>query len=104
MGHLYVGIGRQRITPKIGGHLAGYGTDVFSASVHDDLTATALVLQQNDLSAIWICETVCNLSGALVDEIKSEIRKKHPVPAENIMIAAIHTHSRPYCQLRCRMG
>lgn len=95
MGHLYVGIGRQRITPKIGGHLAGYGTDVFSASVHDDLTATALVLQQNDLSAIWICETVCNLSGALVDEIKSEIRKKHPVPAENIMIAAIHTHSGP---------
>ena len=95
MGHLYVGIGRRRITPKIGGHLAGYGTDVFSTSVHDDLTATTLVLQQNDLTAIWICETVCNLSGALVDEIKSEIRKKHPVPAENIMIAAIHTHSGP---------
>ena len=38
---LELGVARRVISPEVGGNLAGYGPNVISTSLHDDLTATA---------------------------------------------------------------
>ena len=97
MDKLYVGVGRTVITPELGGHLAGYAWDVFSDTVHDDLTAAALVLRGKEETLLLISLTLCAVDKALAQQMKDMIRTEHPeLKQENILIGAIHTHSGPY--------
>lgn len=47
MKKLMLGVGREMITPPVGGHLYGYNSDIVSESVNDDLTVTAFYFKQN---------------------------------------------------------
>ena len=96
MSELSLGTGRRIITPKVGGHLAGYGWDVFSNSVHDDLTVTAYSFNQGNDRFLLISATVCLIGNEVFQIISSEIYKRYRIPAEKLMMAAIHTHSGPY--------
>ena len=96
MSDLSLGTGRRIITPKVGGHLAGYGWDVFSNSIHDDLTITAFSFSQGNDRFILISATVCLIGNEVFKAITSGIFEKYGVPEEKVMIAAIHTHSGPY--------
>ena len=95
MEKLLTGVGRCKITPEIGGHLAGYGWDIFSDSINDDLSATALVLRQNAITMVLISVTVTELAGRISDFVKTKISKKYDVAFKNIVLAAVHTHSAP---------
>lgn len=95
MDKLYAGVGRFNITPEVGGHLAGYTLDIFSDSINDDLTATALVLRQNAVTMVLISVTVAEMAGRISDSVKAQISKKHNVDPHNIILAAVHTHSGP---------
>ena len=94
---MYVGVGRANITPRVGGHLAGYGWDVFSKSIHDDLTATALAIKTEEKCVVLVSATVCILDEELVAEVRGILCKKYSfLCCDDIMIAATHTHSGPY--------
>ena len=95
MNKLYAGVGRQNITPELGGHLAGYGWDLLSESIHDDLTATALVLRQADVTMVLISVTVTELAKWLSESIKEQIGERYNVDPKNVLLAATHTHSAP---------
>ena len=43
---LLLGVGRKKITPKIGACLYGYRPGLASTAVNDDLTATAFYFEQ----------------------------------------------------------
>lgn len=95
MDKLHLGVGRQRITPPIGGQLYGYRPDLYSESLADDLTATALYFSQGDTRAVMVSATVCLIQTALCREIRALLAEKLSVPPENCVICATHTHSGP---------
>ena len=75
---LTAGAGREIITPPVGGRLYGYAPDVYSDSVNDDLTATAVVFK----------------SGGAT-EIRAAVSGETGIPAGNVILCATHTHSGP---------
>lgn len=95
MKELLLGVGREIITPKIGARLHGYGPDIFSESVNDDLTATAFYFEQGDTKALMISTTVCSIRSDLAEMILEKIEEQYQVPKECCLLAAIHTHSGP---------
>lgn len=90
-----MGAGREIITPPIGARLYGYTLDVFSKSVNDDLTVTAIALEQEEEQAILISATVCLIDTQLCEEIRGEVSLATGIPAAKIMLSATHTHSGP---------
>lgn len=94
---LTVGYGEKVITPPLGIDLCGYGCylDRRGESVLDDLKVRALFLRKDSSSIILIS---CDLIGFMVeftDAVRGELAEEFNVPAENILLACIHTHSGP---------
>ncbi len=95
MKKLMLGVGREIITPAVGGHLYGYNPDVISKSINDDLTVTALYFEQDKVRTLMFSITVCEINTVLCDTIRCLLEEKTGVPKENIMLCATHTHSAP---------
>lgn len=95
MKKLMMGIGRELITPPVGGHLYGYNPDIISQSVNDDLSVTAFYFEQGSVKALMLSITVCEINTCLCTSIREMLQEKTGVPKENIMLCATHTHSAP---------
>jgi len=98
--NLRVGEGVTDITPGIGTELAGFhkapGKERRSARVRQPSSARALVLSDSaNRSFAIVSLDVCAVSQEFCRNIKSEIARKSGIKAENIRIAATHTHSMP---------
>jgi hypothetical protein len=92
---LYVGVGREIITPKVGGNLFGYRPDIYSETIHDDLTVSAIAFIYNDVKAILISATVCLIDDNISDELRKLAGKNTDTAPENVILCATHTHSAP---------
>ena len=92
---LKVGIGREVITPEIGGHLYGYSPETISTSVHDNLTVTAFVFEGGAVRSVLLSVSVCLIQTELSDEIRETISRVALVPATHVVVAVTHTHSGP---------
>ncbi|MBE6768233.1 MAG: hypothetical protein E7549_04900 [Ruminococcaceae bacterium] len=95
MTQLQLGIGREIITPAVGGALYGYRPDLFSTAVNDDLTATAFLFRQGDTTALMVSLTVCELQTAFAARICAKIETLYGIPAAHCLLCATHTHSAP---------
>lgn len=95
MDEFMAGAGRQAITPAVGARFYGYTPDVYSASVNDDLTASAFAFARGGVKALLISVTVCLVNTALSDEIRTAVAAATGVPAAHIILCATHTHSGP---------
>ena len=95
MSKLKLGVARQLISPKIGGHLYGYTLDIYSTAIHDDLEITAFAFSYGETKAMMINATVCVVGVLFCEEIRNEISAHTGIPFENITISAIHTHTGP---------
>jgi hypothetical protein len=92
---LKLGIARETITPEIGGFFAGYDSPNPSTSVHDDLTATAFLFEQNGTKALLVSVTVCLVHNGLTERLRKECGAAAGLPAEHVILSATHTHSGP---------
>ncbi|MCL2815090.1 MAG: neutral/alkaline non-lysosomal ceramidase N-terminal domain-containing protein [Oscillospiraceae bacterium] len=90
---LRIGVGKRDITPKVGRPLFGYRPDIFSKSVNDALTATAVAFCQNDTKAMIISATLGVFKTELADKIQRVITEKTKIP--HVILSATHTHSGP---------
>ena len=88
MEKLFLGVAREIITPPLGAQLYGYRPDLYSESLADDLTATALYFSQGDTRAVMVSATVCLIQTALCREIRALLAEKLSVPPENCVICA----------------
>jgi hypothetical protein len=89
MASLRAGLGRSVITPPRGSHLIGYGDRFRGASrVHDDLTATALVLEDGATRLTIVALDMLCLHEDLVARIRGRC-------AGEVWIACSHTHAGP---------
>ena len=89
------GVGRAKITPPLGTKLYGYAFQRAATKVNDDLNVTALAAEQGETKAILISADVVSIGTPLKDKIADMISKETGVPAKNISISTIHTHSGP---------
>ena len=105
MNQLKAGISREIITPKVGGLLMGYGSIYPSTSVNDDLTVTALTIDDGKTKVVLMSVTVLYIGGSYngygfgndyADQLRALCGDAAGVPATHVIIAATHTHSAPY--------
>ena len=92
---LKIGIAREIITPKLGGFFAGYGSNIQSNAVHDDLTVTALAIEQGKIKVMLISATILYVDNKLSDRLRTLCGEAAGVPAANVILAFTHTHSGP---------
>jgi len=90
-----IGIGREIITPELGGFLFGYNDHTKSTSVLDDLDVTALLMKTEDTSALLISFAVCLIHDSIVKEVSEKAAAIAGIPATNVIVSATHTHSGP---------
>jgi neutral ceramidase len=96
MRQLRAGAARAIITPPLGIYLIGYGDRTTgSQSVHDDLTATALILDDGTTPLVVMALDMLALNEHVVARVRAGIEEHWQVPGERIMICCSHTHSGP---------
>src|SRR5687767_14235662 len=94
---LLAGTARVVITPPIGIHLTGFAGRAPSLGVHDDLTATALVLAEpeGERVAIVALDVLGMYGEQIAPAIKTEVERATGIPAERILLCCSHTHYGP---------
>ncbi|MDQ3702988.1 MAG: hypothetical protein M3442_19005, partial [Chloroflexota bacterium] len=102
---LTAGTARVVITPPVGVHLTGFAGRPPSIGVHDDLTATALVLGERDGDtgaddlASRVALVALDLIGlhgeTLIPAIKARIAEVTGIASERVFLNCSHTHYGP---------
>ena len=90
------GTAKTDITPPMGFSMAGYYTERLASSVHDELYAKALVLDdgKNKLVLV-ICDNIRPFPAAY-KKARKLIQDDLGIPSENIIICCTHTHTGPH--------
>ncbi|HKG25490.1 MAG TPA: hypothetical protein VKB09_07560 [Thermomicrobiales bacterium] len=92
---LRAGTGVTVVTPPLGTPLIGLFEYREAATVADDLTARALVLDDGATRlALVVCDLIA-LSGATVAAARKRIAARYDIPGERVMVACTHTHTGP---------
>ncbi|MFH1301983.1 MAG: neutral/alkaline non-lysosomal ceramidase N-terminal domain-containing protein [Planctomycetota bacterium] len=92
---LRVGVAEIDITPPVGFPMAGYYHERLAEGTIDPLKAKAIVFRDGDTAAALV---VCDIIGIATD-LSKEVRRiasaKTGIPANNIVLAATHSHTAP---------
>ena len=90
------GIAKANITPPVGVDLTGYvGRQGPSTKVHDELFATALVLDDGATRVGIVSVDIVGTDLAQDAALRESMSKATGIAPENLMIASTHTHSGP---------
>jgi hypothetical protein len=97
---LRAGEGVTDITPPVGTELAGFhkgpGKERRSTTVRQPSSARALILADaRNNTFVIVSLDICAVSQEFCRDVKKEIARESRISAENIRIAATHTHSMP---------
>lgn len=93
---LLAGVSRVVITPPVGIRMWGYTVqEACSQGVERDLTATVLVLSEEEQSAVLIGVDLLFVPMALSEQIRERIGLGLGIPPESIVINGSHTHLGP---------
>jgi len=90
------GFGKWELTPPLGVELAGYGyyLNRCALSVRDPLYARAVMLEQDGSRVLIISCDLLGLSKAVCQEVFAHA-EKYGIPASQVIIVSIHTHTGP---------
>jgi neutral ceramidase len=91
--NLRAGVARATITPPLGSPLVGFADRGDTTGCHDDLTATALVLESGQVRVAIVACDLLYIRGAA--ELKRAICTATGIPAECVLLTASHTHYGP---------
>src|SRR5688500_6293958 len=92
---LMAGFASVDITPPVGYRMSGYFNERLSTGTLDPLHAKAMVLKQGDVkAAIVICDLI-GLQAGVTKKARQLAQEQTKIPAENICVAATHTHTAP---------
>lgn len=87
---LHAGVARTIITPPEGIYLIGYGDrSKGNIGVHDDLTATALVLDNGKIRVGIVALDILTINEFVVDRVRASL-----APTE-VLLCCSHTHAGP---------
>ena len=95
-GRLRAGAARASINPPPGIRTMGFSSRVgFVESVAEDLTATSLVLANDETTLAVVALDVCLLPIARADVLRRRVGEAIGAPAANVLVNFSHTHSAP---------
>lgn len=95
-GIMRAGIAKHKVTPPIGVDLTGYvGRPGPSTKVHDDLFATALVLDDGTQRIGIVAIDIVGTDMAQDAALREAISKATGIEPGNLLIASSHTHAGP---------
>src|SRR5947207_13195275 len=96
-----VGLARVKITPRQRVFMAGYASrNKPYESVHDDLYAKALVLEdKSGARAVLITSDLIGFAAEIATPLRERIAEKTGVPAKSVLINSSHTHTGPTLSL-----
>jgi len=95
-GKLRAGVGMRIINPPLDSPMAGFcAREGGAIGVHDDLTAKALVLEDEGRVVVIVCLDIIYITLQRTQRIRRAINKATGIPVENIMISTSHNHSGP---------
>jgi neutral ceramidase len=83
------------ITPPVPWRMSGYFYERVSTGVMDPLHAKAIVLQQGDVSAALVFCDVIGMPRDVSQQARKQASEATGIPAENIAVAATHSHTGP---------
>jgi hypothetical protein len=92
---LTAGLAVVDITPPVGYRMSGYFSERLSTGTSNPLRAKAIVLRQGSTSAALVFCDIIGLSLDVSSRVRRIAAKKTGIPAENILIAATHSHTGP---------
>jgi hypothetical protein len=92
---LTAGLAVVDITPPVNYRMSGYFSERLSTGTSNPLRAKAIVLRQGDASAALVFCDIIGLSLDVSSRVRRRASKKTGIPAENILIAATHSHTGP---------
>ncbi|MFH1717203.1 MAG: sugar phosphate isomerase/epimerase family protein [Planctomycetota bacterium] len=92
---LTAGISVTDITPPVGYRMSGYFSERLSTGTSNPLHAKAIVLRQGGESAAMVFCDIIGLSLDITSRARKQAAEKTGIPAENILIAATHSHTGP---------
>jgi hypothetical protein len=98
---LFAGVARRIITPPKGIFLIGYGDRTKgNIGVHDDLTATALVLDDGQTRLAIVALDMLAINEFVVDRVRAGLKSKagfesRPTDVTEVVLCCSHTHSGP---------
>ncbi len=100
MSSLQAGYGEKKIIPPLGTDLSGFGfyLDRRATTVRDDLKVRALCISGDENILLLISIDILGVTVEFSDKIRSRLAKDHRIPARNILVSCIHTHSGPAVQ------
>jgi hypothetical protein len=87
---------RKKITPKIGTLLAGYGANIASEEIHDDLYISGLAFDDGKKKAILLSYDLLGLDEDLTNEIRKKCAAKNGINQQDVILTCTHTHSGPH--------
>ena len=94
---LQAGAATSNITPPLGSSLNGGMQDRRATTIHDELHARCLVLDDGQSKlAIIICD-LCMIPREIVLDAERQIEESTGIPASHVLISATHSHSCPSC-------
>jgi len=94
-GELRIGAAAVSITPPVGAALAGYYSPRAASGVHDELYASALVMEQDGSKAAMVVCDLLTLPRGIVLQSRQLIEQQSGITADRVMISATHTHTGP---------
>ncbi|MEN6425905.1 MAG: neutral/alkaline non-lysosomal ceramidase N-terminal domain-containing protein [Phycisphaerales bacterium] len=95
---LQAGVAVADITPPVGYRMCGYFNERLSTGVLNPLHAKALVLRQGDTRAAMVFCDLIGLSAEVSKRAREQAEREIGIPADNILLAATHSHTGPlYC-------
>lgn len=87
------GASTSNITPFLGtGIIGGWGTPE-ATHIHDELHARCLVLDDGSTKLVFIVTDLLGIDQDVTEEAKRIIEDETGIPATNVVISAVHTHS-----------
>ena len=93
---LTAGVARELINPALGTYLAGYGHPWRGCrSIRDDLTATALVLDDGDTRVGIVGIDQLAIHESIVARIRSAAETEAGIPTGHLLIGCSHSHCSP---------
>lgn len=92
---LQAGFSRVDITPPLGADLAGYFYRRAAKGVRDPLYANALAIGNDTEKVILIAVDYIGIKLDHIIKIRNLISERTEIPADHVMIAALHQHTTP---------
>lgn len=92
---MQVGFSETVITPPLGLEMAGYFSNRIADGVKDDLYTRTMAVSDGTNHAALVVADLIHLRQEDVACVRALVAGRTDIPAENVMVAATHTHTGP---------